>query len=363
MLVYKDDFVQRSVVPTIREEGDDDHPPQDEEDEDEHRDEIFSIIGHLERDEQKLFEKLRDSPDLAEPIIEAQAQLNRLKDLMFNIFGRRPAATEIAEQQLQQQQQQQQKQQQQQQQQQLQQQKQQDGDGQSTGLGAGRGVFGMTSLADYRSSARMERRPVLRLDDTQPLPPSESTRLDGIMAENGGGADRRYATQPANFILGQHVFSPIAHLEPTGSRGAGGRLEESSEESLLRGDGEGAEEGVSYERSLTRFSLGDLSRRLGGTGLCYSRDSLLEITERLQQQGQQQGEQRGEQQGLHQGQQQGEQQGDSQLNTAEELEKLMLSLSGNNTELFFKQKVLFLFQFVARKKFSFSVFTTVYAYI
>jgi hypothetical protein len=329
MLVYKDNFVQRSVVPTIREEGDDDHPPQ-EEDEDEHRDEIFSIIGHLERDEQKLFEKLRDSPDLAEPIIEAQAQLNRLKDLMFNIFGgRRPAATETADQQLQQQQQQQQ---------QLQQ---QNDDGEWTGRGPGRGGLEMTSLADYRSSARMERRPVLRLDDTQPLPPSESTRLDGIAAENGG-ADRRYATQPANFILGQHVFSPIAHLEPTGNRGAGGRLEESSEESLLRGDGEGEEEGVSYERSLTRFSLGDLSRRLGGTGLCYSRDSLLEITERLQQQGHQQrkhqGHQQGEQRGEHQGEQQGrqqeeqqgEQQEESQLNTAEELEKLMLSLSGNN---------------------------------
>jgi hypothetical protein len=345
MLVYKDDFIQRSVVPTIREEGDD-HP---QEDEDEHRDEIFSIIGHLERDEQKLFEKLRDSPDLAEPIIEAQAQLNRLKDLMFNIFGgRRPAATETADQQLQQQQQQQ-----------LQQQQQQDGDGEWTGRGVGRDGLEMTSLADYRSSARTERRPVLRLDDTQPLPPSESTRLDGIAAENGG-ADRRYATQPANFILGQHVFSPIAHLEPTGNRCAGGRLEESSEESLLRGEGEGAEEGVSYERSLTRFSLGDLSRRLGGTGLCYSRDSLLEITERLQQQGHQQGQLQGEQQGEQQrgeqqGQQQGEQQGDSQLNTEEELEKLMLSLSGNNTvfnKLFSKQSA-----------FSLSVFTTVYAHI
>jgi hypothetical protein len=337
MLVYKDDFVQRSVVPTIREEGDDDHP---QEDEDEHRDEIFSIIGHLERDEQKLFEKLRDSPDLAEPIIEAQAQLNRLKDLMFNIFGgRRPAAAETADQQLQQQQQ-----------------KQLDGDGKSSVRGPGRGGLEMTSLADYRSSARLERRPVLRLDDTQPLPPSESTRLDGIMAENGG-ADRRYATQPANFILGQHVFSPIAHLEPTGNRGAGGRLEESSEESLLRGNGEGEEEGVSWERSLTRFSLDDLSRRLGGTGLCYSRDSLLEITERLQQQGHQQGQLQGEQR-LQQGQQQweqGEQQGESQLNTAEELEKLMLSLSGIKT--------LNSINWLVKNTFSLSVFTTVYAII
>jgi len=126
------------------------------------------------------------------------------------------------------------------------------------------------------------------------------------------GADRLHATRPTNFRLGQHLFSPIAHIE-TVNCGAESRQEETPDVSLLRvpsDDGEDERETLAYERSLTRFSLGDLSRRLGGTGLCYSRDSLLEITERLEE-----GERRKDSLSL--------------INTAEELEKLMLSLSGN----------------------------------
>lgn len=302
MLVYKDDFVQKSFVPTIREEEHDNHDPPGEDEDDEHRDEIFSIIGHLERDERKLVEKLRDSPDLAEPIIEAQAQLNRLKSLMCNIFGRSTgAAVEIR----------------------------QDGHRKEPRV---RAVAAEASGTLQLEMTKFEERPFASfrgtgerptLDETRP-PPSESTRLDG-MAE-GVGRDQWTPRPAANF--GQHLFSPIAHLDggngviqldggdPTPFSRRTGSASGAQPDVPEDDDDDDAEEeaavrngGLSYERSLTRWSLSDLSRRLGGTGLCYSRDSLLQITEELQG-----GAERSN--------------GNSYGDTAEELEKLMLSLSG-----------------------------------
>jgi len=52
-----------------------------------HRKEMVSILGHLEDDHAALVDRLSGSPDLAQPAIKAQAQLNKLKDLMHSLFG------------------------------------------------------------------------------------------------------------------------------------------------------------------------------------------------------------------------------------------------------------------------------------
>ena len=291
LLLYKDDLVklpQTAFIPTIREE--------EEEEEDRDEQEIFSIIGHLERDEQKLYEKLRDSPELAEPIIEAQAQLNRLKDLMFNIFGRRTSPPhEVLQLTF--------------------------PEDKSTSPPA-------ANTSSFLSSTTHQRRPSLRIEESM-THPSESTRLDD------GRRNERSSTRPlANFRLGQpqQVFSPIsapfvAHPHrrrpedhevdkendsPSATIGSR-REEEDSMTDVGRDDG-----GLTYDRSLTRFSLSDLSRRLGGTGLCYSRDDLLEITERLQ----------GNNSSSAPSGRRRKEGASTIADTADELEKLMLSLSG-----------------------------------
>ena len=54
----------------------------------ESRNQMESIIGHLEDDHKTLQRQLSvASPALMKPVIEAQDQLNKLKDLMNNIFA------------------------------------------------------------------------------------------------------------------------------------------------------------------------------------------------------------------------------------------------------------------------------------
>jgi len=52
-----------------------------------HRNQMVSILGHLENDHAALVDRLSGSPDMAQPVIKAQAQLNKLKDLMHSLFG------------------------------------------------------------------------------------------------------------------------------------------------------------------------------------------------------------------------------------------------------------------------------------
>jgi hypothetical protein len=296
---------------------------QEEEEEEEERNdldnrddqEIFSIIGHLERDEQKLYEKLRDSPDLAEPIIEAQAQLNRLKGLMFNIFGRRSSSSATA------------------------------AIGAGSGGGGGNGleltnqdaklspVVPTFTSSSFLSSTAHQRQNSLQLVETPALP-SESTRLDDGLAAAAAAAEIGHGDQPsaaANFRLGQQAFSPIAHLDTSAAhyfhrRSTGDIHAADDDESCstaLGGSRQTDDDAglMTFDRSLTRFRLSDLSRRLGGTGLCYSRDSLLEITERLQGGNSSSRSAPGGGKGNERG-------GNSGADTVDELEKLMLSLSG-----------------------------------
>ena len=52
-------------------------------------DAMTSIIGHLEEDHRALQDRLSAAPDLVQPVLEAQSQLTRLKDLMTNMFASR----------------------------------------------------------------------------------------------------------------------------------------------------------------------------------------------------------------------------------------------------------------------------------
>ena len=52
-------------------------------------DAMASIIGHLEEDHRALQDRLSAAPELVQPVLEAQSQLTRLKDLMTNMFASR----------------------------------------------------------------------------------------------------------------------------------------------------------------------------------------------------------------------------------------------------------------------------------
>ena len=50
---------------------------------------MASIIGHLEEDHRALQDRLSAAPELVQPVLEAQSQLTKLKDLMTNMFASR----------------------------------------------------------------------------------------------------------------------------------------------------------------------------------------------------------------------------------------------------------------------------------
>ena len=52
-------------------------------------DAMTSIIGHLEEDHRALQDRLSAAPELVQPVLEAQSQLTKLKDLMTNMFASR----------------------------------------------------------------------------------------------------------------------------------------------------------------------------------------------------------------------------------------------------------------------------------
>ncbi len=157
------------------------------------KDEIFSIIGHLENDEKRLTAKLRRSPDLVKPITEAQEQLKRLKNLMFDIFGPKqlPEDTEVDKQ------------------------------------------LNLTGINEESLKTTF--------DDQHQV---ESTRLDG---------ENNYT--PKQFKQSDFVFSPIVFDTEQDNNG-----EQTNDET----DG-------NFDLSFTRYQLSDLTDRLGGTGLSYSK--------------------------------------------------------------------------------------------
>ena len=158
-------------------------------------DEMFSIIGHLENDEKRLSAKLRQSPNMAKPITEAQEQLKRLKNLMFDIFGPKqlPDDTEVDKQ------------------------------------------LNLTGVQEEDVALKTT------FDGHKQI---ESTRLDGA---------NNYT--PKQFKQSDFIFSPIVF--DTDQDNAGEQTAEETE--------------GNFDLSFTRYQLSDLTDRLGGTGLSYSK--------------------------------------------------------------------------------------------
>jgi len=216
MMVYKEDREQISWpslhnISTIQEELELKQTPT--------KQEIVSIIGHLETDEKRLSDKLRDSPSLAQPISEAQEQLARLKDMMLNIFGPKPAETEVDHQ-----------------------------------LNLTDRESNLTDRdANYTGSQT--------LDMTKCQ--VESTRLDGV---------NHYT--PLHIKQTNYVFSPIVF----DTENIENNTPENKTEEGTFAEEEGSE---TFDISFTRYQLSDLTERLGGTGLSYSKNSLLDVTDKL----------------------------------------------------------------------------------
>jgi len=216
--------------------------------------EMYSILGHLETDQKRLQAKLEKSPDLAAPITEAQEQLQRLKQLMFSIFasGGEPEMTEV-DRQLN-----------------LTDTEEEDLDHtlKTTGHGAEEEggvhpeVDNVTehgdTTGDVSKLVHQEAGGNMSKYERQVV---ESTRLDGVEH-----------TTPSHHRNNDFIFSPIVF-----------DTENVSEDDLSGED----ERDVSEEErrtemlDFTKYELSDLTNRLGATGLCYSKDTLLEVSERL----------------------------------------------------------------------------------
>ena len=221
------------------------------------QDQLTSILGHLQSDHQKLADRLETaSPELVQPVREAQHQLNRLKDLMQSVFR--------SQYHLQQ------------------------------------------SDVEPSQEPEQDHNQNHHQVQTRAPDPAESTRLcragDPHTPRTGGFA-------------GMEVFSPILSgegrvtsdpVQPQLTFHCLSREEEEEQEEEEKEEEE--EEFEAEDPSLTRYQLGDLSTRLGGTGLYISRDNGLDITEQLEEEGK-------------------DGQDSRYADTVEELERLMLRLS------------------------------------
>jgi len=231
------------------------------------QDQMASIIGHIEEDHKKLQTRLEAaSPDLVQPVIEAQVQLNRLKDLMLNIFGSKTflneSAKEIRDQ----------------------------------------NTFRVNhedkdedlvnEITDNKGYFDDPGETIHEHDNDEK--PAESTRLELF----------KNIQTPRVKFRGDNIdnFSPITsfprikeeeiHIEPSfaGSNNSNLYLPEKIAEpenvdnppvitfNCISSDSPSGQD----DPSLTKYNLSDLSHRMGGTGLYISRDNGLDITDQLE---------------------------------------------------------------------------------
>lgn len=226
---------------------------------------MASIIGHIEEDHKKLQSRLEAaSPDLVQPVIEAQVQLNRLKDLMQNIFGSKTFLNEPEK----------------------------DGRDHNTFRvhpieEDDDHVYELTDNKEYFDDQRQ----TVHENDEQK--PAESTRLE--MFKN--------IQTPRVKFRGDNLdnFSPITSFPRikeeeiriessfTGSNNSDLFLPEKCTEPVdnpvitfncISADSPSL--ASADDPSLTKYNLSDLSHRMGGTGLYISRDNGLDITDQLE---------------------------------------------------------------------------------
>ena len=211
------------------------------------QDQMTSILGHLEDDHKRLQARLETaSPDLVQPVLDAQSQLNRLKDLMQGLFKSQYSLNDTTK---------------------------AESQSQIT-------YSVPTNNEDIHleyTYANVDKQIDLQEENVKP---AESTRLEIF---------KSIQTPRVKFnATNLDFFSPITSVIKS-------QLERDypdEELKLLEAENptvtfncispraEDAEDEV-YDEELTKYNLSDLSRRLGGTGLYISRDNGLDITDQL----------------------------------------------------------------------------------
>ena len=213
------------------------------------QDQMTSILGHLEDDHKRLQARLETaSPDLVQPVLDAQSQLNRLKDLMQGLFKSQYSLNDT-----------------------------------SKAEAQSQVIYSVpTNNEDIHleyTYANVDKQLELQEENDKP---AESTRLEIF---------KSIQTPRVKFnATNLDFFSPITSVIK--SQLERDYPEEEEKEKLLEPENpsltfncispraEEAEDEV-YDEELTKYNLSDLSRRLGGTGLYISRDNGLDITDQL----------------------------------------------------------------------------------
>merc|ERR1719195_1334534 len=239
------------------------------------RDQMTSILGHLEEDHKQLQARLEDGgDDLSRPVQDAQNQLGRLKDLMTSMFRSQnflndgPGPHEDAD----------------------------GNDGEHSHLRPKPEEIDLeyTYAGLHKTNTESTRLDASPRDCDLAPPPSESTRLMvGLTPRPGHRLGH----------LNLDIFSPITSVVRS-------QLEQEERETA---DTQGvmdiqpatdsdetptptitfnclspdenktdADDNDDAEASLTQYQLSDLSRRLGGTQLYISRDTGLDLTQQLE---------------------------------------------------------------------------------
>ena len=207
------------------------------------RDQMTSILGHLEDDHKRLQERLETaSPDLVQPVLDAQSQLNRLKDLMQGLFKSQYSLND-------------------------------------TSRAESHVTYSVPTnnediLLEY-TYANVDKQADLKEDNVKP---AESTRLEIF---------KNIQTPRVKFdATNLDFFSPITSVIKS-------QLERDypeEKEELLQDQNPSVTfncisprvEDERFDDELTKYNLSDLSKRLGGTGLYISRDNGLDITDQLE---------------------------------------------------------------------------------
>lgn len=297
---------------------------------------MASIIGHLEEDHLTLRRRLSAAPELVQPVMEAQTQLNRLKGLMHNMFSSRsfldrteetteklPEDTSSAG-------------------------RCEGSQYESSRLGSGElvgkvgdestRVSGLDTVRhestriqdDFRPPYTPRHRRFRREDAMENFSPivlteaarqvlkEHNSKEELEMAENEQSMERK-----ARQRLSQPEYFTLVTLEDTEKDQTEETLVQSTDTfSCTTSDRPSVSSSLSEssDPSLSRLGLNDLSCRLGGTGLYISRDNGLDITERLDEEEEDEDEE--QEDGIK------EEKRDSKYeDTVEELERLMVKLS------------------------------------
>ena len=208
------------------------------------RDQMTSILGHLEDDHKRLQERLETaSPDLVQPVLDAQSQLNRLKDLMQGLFKSQYSLNDTSR------------------------------------AAECQVTYSVpTNNEDIHleyTYANVEKHEEVREDNVKP---AESTRLE--MFKNIQTPRVKFDATNLDF------FSPItsiikSQIDREYPEDKEELLEDQNPTVTFNCISPRGEEEV-YDDELSKYNLSDLSKRLGGTGLYISRDNGLDITDQLE---------------------------------------------------------------------------------